>query len=890
MTDKPLIEQEMPKSYDPKTVEDKWYRFWLEKDYFKPVINPKKKPFTIIMPPPNVTGDLHMGHALTAAVEDAMIRWHRMKGDPTLWLPGVDHASIAAQVVVERILAKEGTTRYQIGREKFLERMWEWTNTCRVNIGMQHRRLGTSCDWSREKFTLDPGPSLAVRTTFVNLYNKGLIYRGERIINWCPRCATTLSDLEVDHKDLHGHLWHLKYPLADGGGYLIVATTRPETMLGDTAVAVNPEDERYTNLIGKEVMLPIMNRRIPIVADAIVDKAFGTGAVKVTPSHDPVDFEIAQRQKLPLINLLNKDATMNENAGPCKGMDRFACRKWVVEELERLGLLIKIEDYSHAVGHCQRCATVIEPMASLQWFVKMEPLAKPAIKVVKNGQIKILPDHFTKVYLNWMDNIRDWCISRQLWWGQRIPAYYCQDCGETIVAVDTPQTCPKCGAGKIVQDTDVLDTWFSSGLWPHSTLGWPEDTADLRYFYPTTVMETGYDILFFWVARMITMGIENTGKIPFKYVYLHGLIRDEKGEKMSKTKGNVIDPLKVIDQIGADALRFAVINGNGPGNDSKMSPVKLEAGRNFANKLWNATRFVIKSIPTEGKIDLKIHKAALTVEDRWILSRLSRTEATVNKMMADFQFGEALSAIYDFLWNEYCDWYIELAKVRLNPENKDAVSPLPVLVNGLETALRLLHPFMPFITEELWQNLKSHLPPQWQKTESIIIAKYPKADKNAIDTEAENIIESVIDITRAIRNIRAENKVESTKWIAADVYSGKMTAAITPYSSAIQSLAKVKPLEFKDGRLTGAQGEKFAVAVLKEADVIVSMASMIDLAVEREKIQKEIAQIDADVIRLEARLKDEAFLSKAPAAVVAKEKERLTERKERAARLRQQVG
>jgi valyl-tRNA synthetase len=620
-----------------------------------------------------------------------------------------------------------------------------------------------------------------------------------------------------------------------------------------------------------------------------VDKAFGTGAVKVTPSHDPVDFEIAQRQKLPLINLLNKDATMNENAGPCKGMDRFACRKWVVEEMERLGLLVKIEDYSHAVGHCQRCATLIEPMASTQWFVRMEPLAKPAIEVVKTGKIQILPDHFTKVYLNWMENIRDWCVSRQLWWGQRIPAYYCQECGETIVAVDAPKTCPKCNSTKIEQDTDVLDTWFSSGLWPHSTLGWPEDTADFRYFYPTTVMETGYDILFFWVSRMIMLGIENTGEVPFKYVYLHGLIRDEKGEKMSKTKGNVVDPLKVIDQIGADALRYAVVSGNAPGNDSKMSPIKLEAGRNFANKLWNATRFVIKSIPNE-KIDLKIRQELLTVEDRWILSRLSRTETTVDKMMSDFQFGEALSAIYDFLWNEYCDWYIELAKVRLNPENKEAVSPLPVLINVLETALRLLHPFMPFVTEELWQNLKSRLPAEWQKTESIMIAKYPQADKDAVDTGAENIIESVIDITRAIRNIRAENKVDPTKWIAADIYSGKLAAAIIPYASAIQSLAKVKPLEFKDGRVTGAQSEKFAVAVLKEADVIVPMASMIDLAVEREKILKEIAQIDADVARLEIRLQDEAFLSKAPAPVVAKEKERLVERKERAARLRQQIG
>ena len=730
---------------------------------------------------------------------------------------------------------------------------------------------------------------MAVRTTFVNLYNKGLIYRGERITNWCPRCSTALSDLEVDHKDLSGHLWHLKYPLADGKGYLIVATTRPETMLGDTAVAVNPNDERYTQLIGKYIMLPIMNRRIPIVADSIVDKAFGTGAVKVTPAHDPVDFEIAQRHKLELINLLNKDATMNANAGPCKGMDRFACRKWVVEELERLGLLIKIEDYSHAVGHCQRCSTIIEPVASTQWFVHMEPLARPAIKVVKNGHIRIIPDHFTKVYLNWMENIRDWCISRQLWWGHRIPAWYCKDCGEMIVALEAPQACPKCGSTKLEQDPDVLDTWFSSGLWPHSTLGWPNDTEDLRYFYPTTVMETAYDILFFWVARMIMMSIENTGEPPFKYVYLHGLIRDEKGDKMSKTKGNVTDPLQVIDKIGADALRYAVITGNAAGNDSKMSPVKLEAGRNFANKLWNATRFVIKSIPP-GKIDLKIHKDLLAVEDRWILSRLSRTESTVNKMMSDFQFGEALSAIYDFLWGEYCDWYLELAKIRLNQETEDTLSPLPVLINVLETALRLLHPFMPFVTEELWQNLKNNLPAKWQKPESIMIARYPKADNNVIDMEAENIMETVIDITRAIRNIRAENKVESARWIAADVFSGQFTAEITPYSHAIQTLAKVKPLEFKHGRLSGAPGEKFAVAILKEVDIIVPMASMIDFAIEKEKIQKEIAQIENDVARLELRLKDEAFLSKAPAVVVAKEKERLAERKERAVRLKQQIG
>ncbi|MBN1643642.1 MAG: valine--tRNA ligase [Dehalococcoidales bacterium] len=889
MSDAHLTEQEMPKAYDPKNVEDKWYKFWMEKDYFKPAVNPEKKPFTIIMPPPNVTGELHMGHALTAALEDIMIRWHRMEGDPALWLPGVDHASIAAQVVVERLLAKEGTDRYKLGREKFLERMWQWTDECRNRIGQQHRRLGASCDWSREKFTLDPGPSLAVRNTFVNLYNKNLIYRGERITNWCPRCGTALSDLEVDHKDLKGHLWHIKYPLADSDGYLIVATTRPETMLGDTAVAVNPEDERYTALVGKAVMLPIMNRRIPIVADVIVDKVFGTGAVKVTPAHDPADFEIAQRHKLELINILNKDATMNENAGQCKGMDRFACRKWVVEELQRQGLLIKIEDYSHAVGHCQRCATVIEPMASMQWFVHMEPLAKPAIEAVNSGRIKIMPDHFTRVYLNWMENIRDWCISRQLWWGHRIPAWYCKDCNETIVAIETPQACPKCRSTNLEQDPDVLDTWFSSGLWPHSTLGWPRDTEDMRYFYPTSVMETAYDILFFWVARMIMMGIENTGEIPFKYVYLHGLIRDEKGDKMSKTKGNVTDPLKVIEQIGADALRYAVIIGNAPGNDSKMSTVKLEAGRNFANKLWNATRFVIRSIP-EGKVDFKIKKDALPAEDRWILSRLNRTIENVVKSMNNFQFGDALSTIYDFLWSEYCDWYIELAKIRLNSEDKNTVSPLPVLVYVLETSLRLLHPYMPFVTEELWQNLKNRLPAKWQKTDSIMIAKYPKVDKKAFDAETESLIEAIIDMTRAVRNIRAENKVEVNKWVAADIYAGKLAPVLIPYSSAIQTLAKIKPLDFKFTRLSGTMDEKFAVAVLKDSDVVVPMASMIDLAAEKEKLRKEIDQLTADITRLEVLLQSESFLNKAPAAVVAREKDRLTERKEHLARLKQQFG
>jgi len=882
-----LIEAEIPKAYDPKNVEGKWYQYWLAKDYFKPVVDKNKKPFTIIQPPPNVTGSLHMGHALTASLEDIMTRWHRMKGDPTLWLPGVDHASIAAQVVVERLLVKEGTSRYKLGREKFLERMWQWTDECRTKIGQQHRRLGASCDWSRETFTLDPGPSLAVRTTFYNLYRKGLIYRGERITNWCPRCATVLSDLEVEHKDLSGYLWHIKYPLADGSGHVIVATTRPETMLGDTAVAVNPEDERYTELVGKFILLPLMNRRIPIVADAIVEKEFGTGAVKVTPAHDPVDFDIAQRNNLERFNILNKDATMNENAGPCKGMDRFKCRKWVVEELERLELLVKVEDYNHSVGHCERCSTLVEPMASLQWFMSMAQLAKPAIEVVKDGRITIIPDRFTKVYLNWMENIRDWCISRQLWWGHRIPAWYCQNCGEIIVSIEEPKICPKCKSSKLVQDPDVLDTWFSSGLWPHSTLGWPDKTADLKYFYPTTVMETAYDILFFWVARMIMMSLENMGEIPFNYVYLHGLIRDEKGDKMSKTKGNVTDPLKVIEHIGADALRFAVVQGTGAGNDSKLSPVKLEAGRNFANKLWNATRFVIRSVPAEN-VDLKLRPETFTIEDRWIMSRLNLTITEVNQMLENFQFGEALSRIYDFLWSEYCDWYIELAKVRLRPESRES-SPLPVLIHVLETSLRLLHPFMPFITEELWQNIKNRVPSSVGDEDSIMIAVYPMAE-GLRDMEAERTIEAIIEIIRTIRNARSENKVDLNHWVTADVYAGDLTLEIKHYSEAMQTLARVKPLHFHAARLKKSVTEKAVVAVLKDADVVIPMASMVDLATEQDRIKKEIEQLEPDIARLVTRLQDETFLNKAPAAIVGKERERLAERKERLARLKQQLG
>ena len=886
MTEAPSIQDEMPKAYEPGKVEAKWYQFWLEKGYFKPQIDRGKKPFVIIMPPPNVTGELHIGHALTATLEDIMIRWHRMKGDPTLWLPGVDHAGIATQVVVEQMLAKEGLDRHKLGREKTQERIRQWAESRRRIIAQQHQRLGVSCDWGRERYTLDDGPSRAVRTAFVRLYNKGLIYRGERIINWCPRCATALSDLEVDHKDIQGHLYYVQYPLAEGNKqFITVATTRPETILGDTAVAVNPEDERFKAMLGKKAILPAVNRMIPIVADEAVDLAFGTGAVKITPAHDPVDFEVAQRQGLPLVNILNPDATMNENAGPYAGLDRFSCRQAILSDLEKDGLLVKVEPYTHSVGHCQRCQTVIEPLASKQWFINTQPLAQPAIKAVLDGRITIIPPRFTKVYLNWMENIRDWCISRQLWWGHRIPVWYCHDCGELMVTVDEAKSCCHCGSVNISQDPDVLDTWFSSALWTHSTLGWPDDTEDLRYFYPTTVMETGYDILFFWIARMIMMGLEDTSDIPFHTVYLHGLIRDEKGEKMSKIKGNVLNPIDTLEKYGTDALRFALSTGTSPGNDIKLAPSRLEAGRNFTNKLWNATRFVVRCIEPEGT-DVKIQETLLPVEDRWILSRLSRTVSSVTSLMEDFQFGEAQRQIHDFLWGEFCDWYIEIAKIRLRSEAKEVPSPVPVLVYVLETSLRLLHPYMPFVTEELWQNLKSRLSPEWQTAGSIMVAAYPEAEDAAIDPEAERVMESVIEIIRSIRNARAQYKVESTRWIEAQIYGGKLTPAIIPYSQAVQTLARARPITFLDKREESLPTENALVLVLKETEVIIPMESMVDLEAERKRLQKEIEQSQAEVAQLEARLKDRAFLTRAPAAVVDKERQKLAAIKDKLERLR----
>ncbi|PVV84486.1 valine--tRNA ligase [Dehalogenimonas alkenigignens] len=879
MTDIPS--PELPKAYDPSQVEEKWYKFWMDKGYFKPSIDRNKKPFVIIMPPPNVTGELHLGHALTATLEDIMIRWHRMKGVPALWLPGVDHAGIAAQVVVERMLAKEKKTKYDLGREAFTRRMWEWANSCRDTIRKQHMKLGASCDWDREVFTLDEGPSLAVRTTFKNLYDKGLIYRGERIINWCPRCHTAISDLEVDHKDLTGHLWHIKYPLADDPTrFVTVATTRPETMLGDVAVAVHPDDERYRDLVGRTLLLPLVDREIPIVADSVVDLTFGTGAVKTTPAHDPTDFDIAQRHNLPLLNIFNDDATLNKNAGRFAGMDRYAARKVIAEELARMGLLALVQDYSHSVGHCQRCATVTEPLASRQWFVKMEGLAKPAIEAVTSGRIKILPERFIKQYLNWMENIRDWCISRQLWWGHRIPVWYCRSCGEVVVSVDFPTACTVCRSTDIEQDPDVLDTWFSSGLWPHSTLGWPQQTADLEYFYPTAVMETGYDILTFWVSRMITMGLENTGKIPFDTVYLHGLIRDEKGEKMSKVKGNVLNPLALIDKFGTDALRFGITTGNSPGNDIKLSENRLEAGRNFANKLHNAGRFVIAALAKAEKVP-PVYPRDLPAEDRWILSRLSRTISQVAAYMEDFQFGEAERTVHDFIWGEFCDWYIELAKIRLQAGTLP--SPLPVLLKVLDESLRLLHPFMPFVTEELWQHLRKYLtnPPA-----SIMVAPYPKADEAAMDAAAETFVEGLIEAVRAIRNVRAEHKVEAGRWIAAEIHAGEQKAPLDRYKAAIETLARVRPFEIIADRFVGESDTARIVLVLKDLEVVLPLSGMIDQEAESRRQATELAETESQVARLSAMLGNPDFLAKAPPQVVAKEKAKLEALEDKLRRLK----
>ncbi len=913
---------EMPKAYNPQAVEARLYQMWEERGHFKPGPDNGKNPFVVIMPPPNLTGELHLGHALMDTVEDILVRWHRMRGEPTLWLPGIDHAAIAVHVLMERDLAKEGKTRFDIGREAFLERVWEFVNKSRARIFDQHKRLGASADWSREMFTMDAGPKRAVRTVFYELYKKGLIYRGERMINWCPRCGTALSDLEVDHQEEDGFLWHVRYPLidasgAEAGAYITIATTRPETIVADTAIAVHPDDERYKNVIGTKVRLPIIGRELIIVGDEAIEKEFGSGALKVTPGHDLVDFEIGQRHGIPTVTAINLDGTMNDEAGPYAGMDRFVARDAIVRDLDAQGFLVKTEPYRHSVGHCDRCDEIVEPLISEQWFVAVNKeyapgrsLAGEALQVVNDGLIEFLPPRFTKIYTNWMENIRDWCISRQLWWGHEIPAWHCASCATYTVPppdVEAPSKCDNCGSSDLTQDEDTLDTWFSSGLWPVSTLGWPDDTEDLRRFYPTTVMETGYEIIFFWVARMIMMGLfcmsdrvdEAAKRVPFKYVYLHGMVRDEHGAKMSKTKGNVVDPLMLAGTYGTDALRFNMITGGGTGQDQRLREEKVEAGRNFANKLWNAARFVIMQLeeggegprpstpdprpqfvpPTLGE------RNSLPVEDRWILSRLDRVTAEVDQLLNDFALNEACHRLYDFLWNEYCDWYVEMAKIRLRDEAGQGADPRPVLVHVLETGLRLLHPYMPYVTEELWQRLRPFM--SSADADALIVAPFPQADASWRDEEAEKQVDGMIDIVRAIRNIRSEKNVEVARTVEAYVLTDD-GAALEASTTQIESLARASlHVIRRDG---DAPSESVATAVLENAQVIVPLAGLLDAGAERARLQKEIAEAEQYLARLEAKLSNEQFRSKAPRDVVAAEEERRASAQTRLEGLRRALG
>ena len=786
--------KQLEKTYNPASFEERLYGQWQSRGYFTARRDPEKKPYTIVIPPPNITGQLHMGHALDETLQDILIRYKRMQGYAALWVPGTDHASIATEAKIVEAMRKEGVTKEELGREGFLERAWAWKRQYGGRIVEQLKKLGSSCDWSRERFTLDEGCSRAVREVFCRLYEKDLIYRGDRIINWCPKCGTSISDAEVEYEEQHGHFWHLRYPFADGSGYLELATTRPETLLGDTAVAVNPGDERYRNAVGKTLILPLVGREIPVVADDYVDMAFGTGVVKITPAHDPNDFEVGLRHNLPVINVMTDDARINEQGGSYQGMDRYEARKAIVADLEAGGFLVRAEDHTHNVGTCYRCHDTVEPRVSKQWFVKMEPLAAPAVKVVREGQTRFIPERFDKIYYNWMENIKDWCISRQLWWGHRIPAWYCQDCGELIVAKDAPKLCPKCGSGQLEQDPDTLDTWFSSALWPFSTLGWPEQTEDLKYFYPTDTLVTGYDIIFFWVARMIFSAVEHTGEAPFKAVLFHGLVRDAQGRKMSKSLGNGIDPLEIIEQYGADALRLALVTGNSPGNDMRFSDDKVKAARNFANKLWNAARFILMNLP-DGEEPAPGLPEALTTEDKWLLSQYNRLVREVTDNLDKFELGVAEQKIYDFLWDVFCDWYIELAKARLqNPE--DAENARRVLVYVMTNTLKLLHPFMPFITEEIWQALPNDC-------ESIMIAKWP-AYRPELDFAAdEREFARVMEAIRGIRNVRTEMNVPPSRKAA--VYVDTQYEEIFRASAAFfQRLASASELRLTHEPVEGA--------------------------------------------------------------------------------------
>jgi valyl-tRNA synthetase len=857
----------MPKAFDHGQVEQELYERWQLSGAFTPTIDWSKTPFTIVIPPPNVTGELHYGHAMFVAFQDLMVRWRRMKGQPTLWLPGTDHAGIATQTVVERELAREGISRFELGREGFVARVWEWKEKYGNLINEQLKRLGASVDWTRERFTLDEQLSRAVRVAFVRLFDKGLIYRGPYIVNWCPRCLTVLSDLEVDHEETVGKLYYIRYPLVsvnDAGATaenIVVATTRPETMLGDTGVAVNPNDDRYAALVGRRVRLPLVGREIPIVADEAVDPRFGTGAVKVTPAHDPTDYDIGKRHSLPIVNVMNLDATINANGGPFAGLDRFAARTAIVAELDRVGLLDRVEDHVHSVGHCERCGTIVEPMVSEQWFVKIKPLAEPAIAAVRDGRINFVPERFARVYFNWMENIRDWPISRQLWWGHRIPVWYCDACGEVIASVETPTSCRRCGSAELRQDPDVLDTWFSSGLWPISTLGWPNDTDDLRYFYPTSVLETGYDIIFFWVARMIMFGLEFTGQPPFHTVYLHGLLRDEKGEKMSKSKGNVRNPLDVIEKYGTDALRYALVTGSTPGNDMKLSEDKLEGARNFANKLWNAARYVLS---TGERPATSLEPGQLTVADRWILSRLARIIAEVDGLLDAYDFGEAGRVLYEFTWSELCDWYLEISKIQLRAGNETSrVATRSVLFEVLEKTLKLLHPIMPYVTEAIWE----HWP---DRTSLLIASRWPTAGEP--DPAAEAEVDLAIGIVRAIRNVRAEFKVDVGRYIPAGVVAGPSRDAVENQRPMIEALARVRPFDVVTALDTPPR--QAVHALVGGVEIYLPLAGMVDLAAERTRADAEANRIRAQLAGLDRRLAEPSFIAKAPAAVIEKERER----------------
>ena len=876
------MSKELAKTYDPKGIEDKIYQKWLDKKYFHAEVDHSKTPFTIVIPPPNITGQLHMGHALDNTMQDILIRYKRMQGYNALWQPGTDHASIATEVKIIEKLKEEGLTKDDLGRDGFLERAWKWKDEYGSRIISQLKKMGSSCDWDRERFTMDEGCNKAVTEVFCKMYEKGWIYKGSRIINWCPVCNTSISDAEVEYAEQAGHFWHIKYPVIEDDGtvsttrFVEFATTRPETMLGDTAVAVNPEDDRYKDIVGKKLLLPIVNREIPIVADSYVDMEFGTGVVKITPAHDPNDFEVGKRHNLPEINILNDDATINENGGKFCGMDRYAAREAIVKELDAMGLLVRIEDYSHNVGTHDRCKTTIEPMIKQQWFVKMDELIQPAVEAVKNGEIQLIPKRMEKIYFNWTDNIRDWCISRQLWWGHRIPAYYCNKCGEIVVSKKQPDKCPKCGCEHLTQDPDTLDTWFSSALWPFSTLGWPEKTEDLKYFYPTDVLVTGYDIIFFWVIRMIFSGFEQMGEKPFKTVLFHGLIRDSQGRKMSKSLGNGIDPLEIIDQYGADALRLTLITGNAPGNDMRFYYERVEASRNFANKIWNASRFIMMNMTGDNAdmaamADTADYKTlALEPVDKWIISKLNTLIQEMTDNMESFEMGIAVQKVYDFIWDEFCDWYIEMVKPRLyNSENKDSkIAALWTLKTVLIDALKLLHPFMPFVTEEIFCTLQS-------QEESIMISKWPVYQQQWNFAKEEKEVEIIKEAVRGIRNVRTEMNVPPSKKAKVYVVSEKedILSAFTEGKLFFQSLAYASEVDIQKDK-TGIAEDAVSV-VIANATMYIPFTELVDIKQEIERLQKEEARLTGELARVNGMLSNERFISKAPEAKIQEEKDKL---------------